>query len=45
MDAARLSPHLRQLSRVFNALLMIAQLARTSRGETYSGLVSPLKEP
>jgi hypothetical protein len=40
----RLSPHLRQFRWVIYLLGLIAQLARTSRGQTHSSLVSPLKE-
>jgi hypothetical protein len=44
LHPTRLSPHLRQFRRVIYLLCLIAQLARTSRGQTYSSLISPLKE-
>jgi hypothetical protein len=39
-----LLPNLFQNGRIVNFLFFIIQIARTSRCETHSGLVSPLKE-
>jgi hypothetical protein len=44
LHPTRLSPHLRQFRWVIYLLCLIAQLARTSRGQTYSSLISLLKE-
>jgi hypothetical protein len=41
---ARLSAHLRQFIGILNFFLPAGQLARTSRRQTYSSLVAPLKE-
>jgi hypothetical protein len=44
LHPARLLPHLGQFSWIFYLLYLIAQLARTSRRQTYSSLIAPLKE-
>jgi hypothetical protein len=44
LNPARLSAHLRQFGRIAYFLHLIAQLARTSRSQAHSSLVSPLKE-
>jgi hypothetical protein len=40
-----LPPHLSQLCQIVYPFYVVLELARTSRRETYSGLISPLKEP
>jgi hypothetical protein len=44
MHAAGLSPHLSQLSLVFDSFRFVTQLARTSRRESYSGFIPPLEK-
>jgi hypothetical protein len=44
MDPPPLPPHLRQFGCVIYFFCCIAQLARTSRRQVDSGLVSPLEE-
>ncbi len=44
MHPASLFPHLSQLELVFDSLRFVTQLARTSRRESYSGLIPPLEK-
>jgi hypothetical protein len=40
-----LPPYLRQLCRIVYPFHVVPELARASRRQTYSGLISPLEEP
>ncbi len=44
MDPLRLAPNLGQLSHILNLFRFFSKLARASRRETCSGMISPLKE-
>jgi hypothetical protein len=44
INLASLIPYPGQFNRIFNLFFNLAQLARSSRRKTYSGLVSPLKK-